>query len=343
MRYLLLLLLIGSGATSLVYETLWIRVLSLGVGSTSASMSIVLSIFFLGLAGGSFLSGRFSGRFKNPVLVYGLIEGAIGLYCAGLIYPLIHFHQLLSLLPNAFSFLGIVSKFTLVALLLLPPTLGMGATLPLLIRSFAFHGKTTSQSVSLLYGLNTLGGVVGALATSFILIPKWGVLLSNHSVVVTNILILISSILVSRRMKEADAPPGPSGVSTTPCHLGVWERAMLTSCGICGFVSIACEVVWNKYLAIFFGTNIYGLGIILAIYLLGMALGSLLLSIFTGRIRDPKTLFIILLSFSLLFIYAASHFLNLAPPASQLVSYFLGQGVSLLLIKSVLTLSLMHI
>ena len=67
-----LMLLIGalflvSGSTGLIYETLWIRILSLGVGSTSSSMSLVLSIFFLGLALGSFLSGKYSHKIQNPL------------------------------------------------------------------------------------------------------------------------------------------------------------------------------------------------------------------------------------------------------------------------------------
>ena len=126
-RVVICALFILSGITSLVYETLWIRVLSLGVGSTSSSMSIVLSIFFFGLSIGSYLSGTGVAKLKNPLRTYGLIEGAIGLYSFGLIYVLLQCGKILAWLPlsSSVSFLGFTAKFFLVFFALFLPTLGM--------------------------------------------------------------------------------------------------------------------------------------------------------------------------------------------------------------------------
>ena len=89
-RFIIAFLFILSGLTSLVYESLWIRTLSLSLGSTSTSMSLVLSIFFFGMSAGSYLSGSLIHKIKNPLKTYGIIEGFIGLYGLGLIYLLTH-------------------------------------------------------------------------------------------------------------------------------------------------------------------------------------------------------------------------------------------------------------
>src|SRR3989344_1729897 len=86
-----------SGLTSLVYETLWIRVISLGVASTSTAMSIVLAIFFLGLSVGSWLAGKFANQIRRPLAFYGVLEGIIGLYSGVLIYALFSLHEILAL------------------------------------------------------------------------------------------------------------------------------------------------------------------------------------------------------------------------------------------------------
>ena len=105
-----------SGMTSLVYQAVWIRVLSLGVGSTFAAMSIVLSIFFFGLSAGSYFAGKWVHRVQKPLLFYGIVEALIGVIGFGLIYVLVDFHNLLSLLPlkGSFSWFGNFVKFFLV-------------------------------------------------------------------------------------------------------------------------------------------------------------------------------------------------------------------------------------
>ena len=155
MIFLIAVLFFLSGLTSLVYETLWIRVLSLGVGSTSASMGLVLSIFFFGLSMGSFIAGKWSHRIKRPLLTYGIMEGLIGLYAIGIIYVLFDFHKILGLLPleGSFSWFGVTMKFVLVFFFLLIPTVFMGASLPLLVKIFVKGKENLGKKLGLLYGL----------------------------------------------------------------------------------------------------------------------------------------------------------------------------------------------
>ena len=138
-----------SGMTSLVYQAVWIRTLSLGVGSTSASMSLVLSIFFFGLSAGSYLTGQFAHKIKKPILFYGVIEAFIGVYAVFLVYVLTNFHSVLALLPltGSFSWFGTLCKFGLVGVLLIAPTLCMGASLPLLIRFFVKKDESVGRLV----------------------------------------------------------------------------------------------------------------------------------------------------------------------------------------------------
>jgi spermidine synthase len=343
-RILFCLLCLLSGVSGLIYETLWIRVLSLGVGSTSASLSLVLSIFFLGLALGSYVGGRWAGRFSRPWLAYGALEAVIGIYCALVIFPLFHFNKILGLLPmeGSFSWLGTALKAAIVFLLLILPTFCMGATLPLLVRAARSVFTQTGSAVSLLYGLNTLGAVFGALLTCFVLIPYLGILGANVASAALNLAVFAVVWVKQARLApvELEAPrPAPQA--------GAWAQRLrqvsplkagiLAVCALCGFGAIAAEVVWSKYLSIFFGTNIYGLGLVLSLYLLGIALGSLAISRWIGRVRDPIRWLAALLVAAMAMLVVSSHALNFAPVLTHVIGYYLGGKLSLLAIKCLVT------
>lgn len=334
-----------SGATSLVYQNLWIRTLSLGVGSTSASMSIVLSIFFFGLALGSYLSGKIASRIDRPLVFYGYVEGLIGIYAIGAIYILFNFHSIMALLPltGTFSWLGTFLKFAIVFLLLITPTVAMGSTLPLLIRLFLRKNEQLGKYIALLYGVNTLGAVFGAFMTGFFFIPTFGIMMSNHGAAVVNILILVAAVLIQKKndrlwtlktqsYAESSSMTSLRSIANTP-----FRKIILLCCGVTGFTSITAEVVWNKYLGIFFGSNIFGLSLILAIFLTGIALGSIILSIFIDRIEDKKSLFFSFLLTAIVLTVGATYALNYAPVAANIVAYYTGTTFSLLTIKSALT------
>jgi spermidine synthase len=312
-------------------------VLSLGVGSTSASLSLVLSIFFLGLAVGSYFSGRLSGRVRRPWLVYGLLEAVIGVYGALIIFPLFHFNKILGFLPleGSFSWLGTLLKALIVFLLLMVPTFCMGATLPLLVRTARSVFTRTGSAVSLLYGLNTLGAVLGAVLTSFVLIPELGILGANIASAALNLSIFAAVWVFRGRLAplEREIAPRASGMR----RISPLKAGILAVCTLCGFSAIAAEVIWSKYLSIFFGTNIYGLGLVLSLYLLGIAVGSLLISSWIGKVRDPLRWLARLLLGAMAMLVLASHALNLAPVATNVLGYYLGDWLSLLAIKCLVT------
>ena len=342
MVFLIAVLFFFSGLTSLVYETLWIRVLSLGVGSTSASMGLVLSIFFFGLSMGSFIAGKFSYRIKKPLLTYGILEGLIGVYSLAVIYILFDFHKILGYLPleGSFSWFGVTMKFFLVFIFLSVPTIFMGASLPLLVKIFVKNDKNLGRKLGLLYGLNTMGAVFGAFLAGFYFIPTFGILKSNHMMAILNFTILIIAYLLQKKLAPIEIPPRrdkKSFFTLLPKNSSMAKKFILISCGIVGFTSITAEVVWNKYLGIFLGSNIFGLGLILSLFLLGIALGSLILSIYVEKVKDKINLFITLAILGVGLTLAATYLLNGAPLLVHLASYYLGATVSVLTIKSVIT------
>ncbi len=336
-----LMLLIGSlflvsGSTGLIYETLWIRILSLGVGSTSSSMSLVLSIFFLGLALGSFLSGKYSYKIQNPLKAYGILELIIGLYASVLVFPLIQLHKLIALLPlsGSLTFLGVFIKFLVVGALLILPTVCMGATFPLLVKIFLNKERTLGKYVGLLYALNTFGAVIGAFATGYLLVPAFGVLSSNYLAAFLNLVVAATALYLSRQKEFSNTQKEERTSVFEKGSLNFRSSLILFSTFVCGFVSISCEVIWNKYLNIFLGTNIYGIGLVLALFLLGIALGSLVLSQFIDRVQNKFSLFVWLLLLSGLTLLCSSLLLNKAPELSIVLQAYTKGYVSLLTMKT---------
>tara|TARA_B100000749_G_scaffold84052_1_gene63857 strand:+ start:237 stop:3365 length:3129 start_codon:yes stop_codon:yes gene_type:complete len=338
----LYLLFFFSGATSLVYESLWIRTLSLGVGSTSASMSMVLSIFFFGLSAGSFIGGKLAKKIKKPIFYYGLMEGLSGIFALLILYPILNFQSILSYLPleDSFSLTFTIIKFAFVFILLILPTLCMGATLPLLIEICTHREKEYGRSISFLYALNTFGAVFGAFMTSFALIPSFGIVDSYIYTVVISVLVLIVSKVLQEKSNlysnSEIAAPTADKVSFSNLNIQN-KRLLLTISGVVGFSAITAQVVWNKYLGIYFGTNIFGLGIILSIFLFGIALGSYILSFFIESIEDKKKLLLKLLATSCLSVFITSQLFSVMPIITNTLIYYVGDSISVVLLKSILS------
>src|SRR5688500_1627325 len=169
----LILLFVGSGAAALIYEVVWFQMLSLSLGSSAISLGVLLGTFMGGMCLGSLLLPRFVPTSSHPVRVYAKLEAGIGV--AGLLILLV--------LPYAGGlyttiggpgFGGLLVRGLIAALVLLPPTLLMGATLPAIAR----YVTATPSGVSWLgffYGGNIVGAVFGTLLAGFYL-------LRNHDV-----------------------------------------------------------------------------------------------------------------------------------------------------------------
>jgi spermidine synthase len=258
-RWILFLLFFGSGFSSLIYEIVWTRLLTLVFGNTVFATATVLTAFMTGLALGSFWAGRFVDRWSHPLGLYGWLELTIGLTALGLpalfdrFFPLYWwaYHEFE---PGPYA-LGLI-RFAATLLLLLVPTSLMGATLPVLSRYCSELNRQFGRQVGLLYGMNTLGAAVGCFLAGFLLIGTIGVLESNWTGVAVNLLIASIALHVSGHQRNPPMLRPASERRTTEASLRVapgilapaGRRVLLVVFGLSGFASLAYEVLWTRAL-----------------------------------------------------------------------------------------------
>src|SRR5262245_37073138 len=168
-----------SGFAALIYQVVWMRQLSLFFGSDVYAAAITLSVFMGGLSLGSALAQRFIGSVRRPLLVYGLIEIAIGIYAFFFGNILSSFGPLLEhVYRTYFEARPLIYQFARIgvaAIVLLPPTTLMGSTLPLIVQSFVRSDNELGRFGGKFYSINTLGALVGTLFGAFVLMPFGGV------------------------------------------------------------------------------------------------------------------------------------------------------------------------
>ena len=280
-----------SGAAALVYQVVWVRSLTLVFGGTHLAVTAVLAIFMAGLALGGYAIGRVVDRVGRPLRLYGLLElgiAAFALVFMGLmdIYPAVYVALAQGKDDSPLYLLAVRALFSSVALIV--PTTFMGGTLPVLSRFVTRQPETLRTSLSFLYGLNTLGAVLGALLAGFVLLRLYSVSATLYLAVVTNTAIGLVSIALQARLSSAAAPadavPGcaeaavPAAAPASsppsllrdpfPCRLVLWGIA------ISGFCALGYEVLWTRILTIAVGASVYGFTIMLVAFLTGIALGS---------------------------------------------------------------------
>src|SRR5881398_1298960 len=193
-----------SGATGLVYELLWVRLLYQAFGSTIQSVTTVVAAYMGGLGLGAWLLGRRADRHPRPGALYGRLEIAIGVF--GLVSPLVlaFVHQGYVAAASAWHLSGgasVALRFGLAALVLLVPTTLMGGTLPVLTRAFTGPDRAELQhSLGRLYGLNTLGAVVGTALAGFFLIELVGIQASLWGTALVNLSLGAGALALARPM-----------------------------------------------------------------------------------------------------------------------------------------------
>ncbi|HLB02536.1 MAG TPA: fused MFS/spermidine synthase [Nitrospiria bacterium] len=302
-----------SGASGLIYEVIWLRMLVLVFGSTTLAVSTVLAAFMGGLALGSLWFGRIIDRWRRPLYTYGILEGCIGLY--GLLVPLLFpllvpLYQITWDLFNPSIYVFNLIRFVLVMAVLLIPTTLMGATLPVLASSYAGRKEPSERRIGLLYAFNTSGAVLGTFATGFILLPSLGVQKTTLIAATLNLLLGLTVVWISQRKSHLI---GPSMMKTDRDHsyedLGQPEPSFaamafknppeerssggiaigltLAALAISGYTALVYEVAWTRVLSLVLGSSVYAFSTMLTTFLLGLALGSLLFTQILNRIKWP--------------------------------------------------------
>jgi len=286
-----------SGTTGLIYEVLWARMLGLVFGATTVAISAVLAAFMGGLALGSALAARFAARIKRPVRAYALIEIAVGLYA--LAVPLLfrgidqvyaqvwpHFH------PGSYGFA--FSRFLLATIVLLIPTALMGATLPVLVAALQRSSGNIAGAIARFYTWNLTGAILGVIAAGFFLLPQFGVRATIWIAAAVNLAIGLFAFLLDSKSVGiqtdvlAEVRHGRMGEINRLLPQAVLTRFWLFCAFTSGFVTITMQVVWSRVLSMIIGSSTYAFSIVLALFLVGLALGAGLIS--TNKNADGRWL-----------------------------------------------------
>ena len=276
----LLLLFVGSGCAALIYEIVWFQLLQLVIGSSAVSMGVLLGTFMGGMCLGSLFLARVISPRQHPLRVYAYLELGIGVFGILLLFgmPLLgglYFHW------GGGGVTGILLRGVAASICLLPPTLAMGATLPAMSRWV----ESTPEGVSWLgffYGGNIGGGVIGCLLAGFYLLRVHDTIFATFVAVGLNVLVAALALVIAKTTPhtESVAPPALEHVP------GAW--AVYVSIGLSGMTAHGAEVIWTRVLSLLFGATVYTFSLILAVFLLGLGIGSSLGSAIAGRIARPR-------------------------------------------------------
>ncbi len=287
-----------SGATGLIYEVLWARMLGLVFGATTFAVSTVLAAFMGGLALGSAWAGRIGPKIKRPLIAYGLLEIGVAVY--GLAVPALfraadYFYAMVwqRFQPGFFAFSS--WRFALSIALLLLPTILMGSTLPVLSAALLASPARAETTVARLYTCNLAGAIVGTLLAGFVLLPLAGVRATIFVAALANLGIGTAAILLDRKFRsesereafdgeEVDEELAGRNLDSSVDEVG--RKFWLSCAAVSGFVTISVQVAWSRVLTMIIGSSTYAFSIVVALFLLGLAAGAYLVS----RKRGSKNL-----------------------------------------------------
>jgi spermidine synthase len=280
-----------SGAAALIYQVVWVRSLTLIFGGSHLAVTIVLSIFMAGLAIGGYTIGKYVDRVKKPLRLYGLLEVGIGLFAVifiGLmkLYPSIYI-PLAQGKDNSHFYLSFIRVVFSVMALIVPTSL-MGGTLPVLSRFVSGQPRNLRSHLSFLYGINTFGAVLGAMAGGFFFLRFYTVGTTLSIAILSNAFIGLLAILLQDKAAAVlaaetstaeygeDLSATPRGDLSLPeglrnvCPL----KLVLLGIGVSGFCALGYEVLWSRILTIVVGASVYSFTTMLVAFLTGIALGS---------------------------------------------------------------------
>jgi len=291
----LVALFILSGAAGLIYQIAWVRLLALTFGVTIYAVSTVVAAFMGGLALGSFLGGRLADRLDRPILWYATAEAVIAVM--GLLSPrALEWVQsaYLALYPHDASeaALSVVAlRFALAAVVLLIPTTLMGATLPLMVKGSLAMSRSIGPRISWLYASNTSGAIFGTVAAGFVLIGSIGITRTVLVAALLNLaaagaaLLLGAAIRTARTSTDGEVEDRATAASIDeePIATPLVRTMVVLTFAVQGFASLAYEVIWTRVLAIILDGSTYAFSIVLATVLLGIAVGSALVSPLMSR------------------------------------------------------------
>ena len=283
------LLFLVSGLAALLYEILWVREIGYVLGASSPAIATVVAAYLGGLAFGAWIAGRLGWGRRRGLRIYAILELGIAL-TAPFVPPLLRLadRTLLESLWGSFGHGGglLLGRFVVAFSLLFVPTALMGATLPVLCSSLVRYVRRTGEVIGRLYGLNTLGGVLGCLLAGFLFIEFFGLTVSRGMAAALNVLLALCALWLDRRYPEPAHPASsePEFAEMPQASPGGAARALvLVAVLITSFTSIGLEMIWSRLIALGVGGTTYAFSLVLATYLLGLGAGALAVGLLLKR------------------------------------------------------------
>jgi spermidine synthase len=295
-----------SGCASLMDQVVWLRYLGLTFGNTTYAAATLLAVFLGGLALGALLFGRWADRLRRPLTALAVVEIAVALialaspHLFGLIdAAYVQLYRGLGSRPALFA----VGRAVLAALVLLPPTLLMGGTLPLILRAAVARGgrgadpaeaRRTGRATALFYAVNTLGATAGVALAGLVTIRLLGLAATLVVAAAIDLVVGLGCALLSRPLPPAPPPAPPRRGPAPPAGVlrdagGLVSRpALLALFFAMGATSLAYEVLWTRVLVFYLGSSVYAYSLMLVVILLGIGAGSLAATPWADRVASPR-------------------------------------------------------
>jgi spermidine synthase len=277
---LLLIMFVGSGCSALIYEIVWFQLLELVIGSSTVSLGILLGTFMGGMCLGSLLFARLVSRHRHPLRVYAAMEFCIGVIGLGILFGMPILAGIYTAWAGAGIF-GLMVRSLVAAVCLIPPTLLMGATLPAISRWV----ETTPRGVSWLgffYGGNIAGAVLGSLLAGFYLMRAYDISVTTFVAVALNVVVSLIAIVV------AQATSYTAGFEESEVRVAGAAWPIYLSIALSGMTALASEVIWTRVLSLLFGATVYTFSLVLAVFLIGLGIGSTIGSALSHQLKRPR-------------------------------------------------------
>jgi len=294
-----------SGLAGLIYESIWSRYLGLFVGHSAYAQIIVLVIFLGGMSLGAHLVGKRSSRLGSPLLWYAGVELLVGILA-------LVFHETFlsttswaydSLFPSLSGAALLVAKWTIASALILPQSILLGATFPLMsagVIRLAGAGESPGRILGLLYFANSIGAAAGVLLAGFVLIEEVGLpgtlLVAGFLNVVAGLTVFLIAREHQRQPKLLEQPEDPVTAfegrsSDEGSHDQVavpsdWYPLLVVTFGT-AVASFVYEIAWIRMLSLVLGSATHSFELMLSAFILGLALGALWIRTRADRLSDP--------------------------------------------------------
>lgn len=277
------MLFIGSGCAALIYEVVWLQLLQLAVGSTAVSLGVLLGTFMGGMCLGSLALPKYVSARQHPLRVYALLELGIGILGVVVFFGVPLVDRLYAAIVGH-GLPAILLRALVAGVCLLPPTVLMGASLPAISRWI----ETTPEGVSWMgffYGGNIAGAVFGCLLAGFYLLRVHDMATATFVAAAINITVALIGLALARGTHYST----PATEATqAPIQSPPGSRAVYITIALSGLCALGAEVIWTRILALMIAATVYTFSIILAVFLVGLGLGSSVGSVLSRGAVRPR-------------------------------------------------------